>query len=498
MSPSLSRSVRPQSSRGLDAPARRRIVAAIVAVVALGFFGLTFANYWVTKRWVQDTIVKSDLPLTSDTLYSEIQQDLLKPIFVSSLMAHDTFLRDWVLAGETDSRPMIRYLREIQGKYDAFTAFFVSARTGVYYQSKGVLKKVSPDEPRDVWFYRVQTMHGPYETNVDPDMANQDTMTIFINFRVLDYEGRFIGATGVGLQATTVKQLVERYQSEYRRTITFVDRKGMLKLYGRDYDAAEPDIHKRPGIAKIADAILAKDQGSYEYTRDGSTYFVNSRYIPDLGWYLLVEQNADDRLASAQRTLVNNLVVGAGVTLVVTFLCALLVRRSQRRLETLVATDTLTGALSRIAFAVIFAQATERARRDPKPLSLAFFDIDHFKAINDQYGHAVGDAVLVAVADRLRSAVRAGDGLCRWGGEEFLLLFEDCGIDTAWQIAEKARAAVTATPLVMADGTSIAITLSAGVAQRRQKEDGDTLIARAAAALYRAKHTGRNRTERAA
>jgi diguanylate cyclase (GGDEF)-like protein len=491
-------SAHPQPARSLEAIARTRIVAAIVAVVALGFFGLTFANYWVTKGWVRETIVKSDLPLTSDTLYSEIQQDLLKPIFVSSLMAHDTFLRDWVLAGETDERPMIRYLREIQGKYDAFTAFFVSARTGVYYQSKGVLKKVSPDEPRDVWFYRVQAMHGPYETNVDPDMANQDTMTIFINFRVLDYEGRFIGATGVGLQATTVKQLVEHYQSEYQRTITFVDRKGLLKLYGRDYDAAEPDIHKRPGLDKIADAILAKDQGSFEYRKGGSTYFVNSRYIPDLDWYLLVEQNADAKLASAQRALVNNLVVGAAVTLLVTFLCALLVRRSQRRLENLVATDSLTGALSRLAFAVVYAQASERARRDPKSLSLAFFDVDHFKEVNDQHGHAVGDAVLVAITERLRSAVRAGDGLCRWGGEEFLLLFEDCDLETAWSVAEKARAAVIATPLVMADGTRIAVTLSAGVAQRRQNEDGDSLIARADAALYRAKHTGRNRTERAA
>ncbi len=495
MTPTLPRS---QPARSLEAATRTRIVAAIVAVVALGFFGLTFANYWVTKSWVRDTIVKSDLPLTSDTLYSEIQQDLLKPIFVSSLMAHDTFLRDWVLAGETDSRPMVRYLREIQGKYDAFTAFFVSARTGTYYQSKGVLKQVSPDEPRDVWFYRVQAMHGPYETNVDPDMANQDAMTIFINFRVLDYEGRFIGATGVGLQATTVKQLVERYQAEYRRTVTFVDRKGVLKLYGRDYDAAEPDIHKRPGISAIADAILAQDQGSYEYRKDGSTYFVNSRFIPDLGWYLLVEQNADAALASAQRTLVNNLVVGAGLTLVVTLLCALLVRRSQRRLETLVATDSLTGALSRLAFAVLYAQASERARRDPKPLSVAFFDIDHFKEINDRHGHAVGDAALVAVAERLRAAVRAGDGLCRWGGEEFVLLFEDCDLETAWTVAEKARAAVVATPLVMADGTEVALTLSAGVAQRRQNEDGDTLIARADAALYRAKHTGRNRTERAA
>ena len=302
---------------------------------------------------------------------------------------------------------MVRYLKEIQQKYDAFTAFFVSDRTNVYYQSKGVLKAVHPDEPRDVWFYRVRAMERPYETNVDPDMAHEDTMTIFINYRVLDYAGNFIGAIGIGLQANTVKQLVERYESEYHRTVTFVDRQGILRLYGRTYDADEPDIRKRPGIRSVADDLLSHDQGSYEYERGGETIFVNSRFIPDLDWYLLVEQNGTVALAGAQRGLWRGLGIGLAATLVVTLLSALLVRRSHRRLETLAATDTLTGALSRLAFGVVFAQAAERARRDPKPLSLAFFDIDHFKAINDAHGHAVGDAVLVAVTDRLRGAVRS-------------------------------------------------------------------------------------------
>ncbi len=486
----------PPSAPAVEGAAKTRIVALIVAVVALGFLGVIVANYLVSRAWVRQTIVESDLPLTSDTLYSEIQQDLLKPIFVSSLMAHDTFVRDWVLDGERDPGRMTRYLAEIQQKYDAFTAFFVSERTGVYYQSKGVLKSVHPDEPRDVWFYRVRGMERPYETNVDPDLANHDTITIFINFRVLDYQGRFLGATGVGLQASMVKQLVERYEREYRRTITFVDRNGMLQLYGRDYDARQPDIRQRPGIAAIADALLATEQGSFEYRRDGQTFFVNSRFIPDLDWYLLVEQNGTAALASAQRTLVTSLGVGAAATLVVGWLCALLVRRSHRRLETLAATDPLTGLLSRLAFAVVFAQAAERARREPKPMALAFFDIDHFKAINDTHGHAVGDRVLAMVAERLQAAVRGGDALARWGGEEFLLLLEDCDLDAAAAVAEKARAAVAGAPRALADGGALALTLSAGVAERRPGEDAAALIARADAALYRAKRAGRNRTAR--
>lgn len=436
---------------------KTRIVALIVAVVAVGFLAVTIANYWVSRGSIRQAIVESDLPLTSDTLYSEIQQDLLKPIFVSSLMAHDTFLRDWVLGGERDPQSILRYLGEIQRKYDAFTAFFVSDRSRVYYQNKGVLKRVREGEERDVWFFRVKGMDRPYETNVDPDMANEDAITIFINFRVLDYEGRFLGATGVGLQAMTVKQQVERYQREYRRTVYFVDRKGILKLYGRSFDAAEPDIRKRPGISSIAGELLSRDAGRFEYERDGATIFLNSRFIPDLDWYLLVEQNADEAMAPVQRTLVNNLVVGLCATLVVTWLCASLVRRSHRKLESLAAVDPLTGVLSRLAFHVVFAQARQRAKREPKPVALAFFDVDHFKSINDRFGHAVGDAALAGVAD-------------------------------------KARLAVASRSLSAGTAGEIALTVSAGVAELRPGEDAEGLIARADAALYAAKAAGRNRT----
>ncbi len=470
-----------------------RIVALIVAVVAAGFLVVTLANYWVSRASIRRAIVESDLPLTSDTLYSEIQQDLLKPIFVSSLMAHDTFLRDWVLDGERAAQPVVRYLNEIQQKYGAFTAFFVSDRSRTYYQNKGVLKQVREGEPRDVWFFRVRGMDHPYETNVDPDMANDDTMTIFINFRVLDYEGRFLGATGIGLQAVTVKQLVERYQREYRRTVYFVDRDGRLKLYGRTFDAAEPDIHKRAGISAIADGLLSRDQGRFEYKRNGETIFLNSRFIPDLGWYLLVEQNGGERLAEAQRTLVNDLAVGFLATLVVTWLCAILVRRSHRKLESLAAIDALTGVLGRQAFDVVFAQAQQRARRSPGPVSLVFFDVDHFKAINDRFGHVVGDAALRTVAGRLRDGVRAGDGLCRWGGEEFLLLLENCRLDQAREVAEKARHAVLAEPLHLEGAGEVPLTVSAGVAELRPGEEAEDLIARADAALYAAKTAGRDR-----
>ena len=123
-----------------------------------------------------------------------------------------------------------RYLKEIQVKYHAFTAFLVSDQSLNYYHTDGLLKQVSPVSERDRWYFRVREMDDDYEVNVDIDMAHNDAMTVFVNYRVFDYDGNFIGATGVGLAVDAVKQSIDRYQSTYHRDIFFIDKTGELKL----------------------------------------------------------------------------------------------------------------------------------------------------------------------------------------------------------------------------------------------------------------------------
>ena len=145
----------------------------------MGFVVISLTNYLVSTSSAKKAILTSTLPLTSDNIFSEIQRDRLMPVLVSSLMANDSFLRDWMIAGENDAALSVKFLKEIKGKYHAVTAFLVSECTGVFYYPGGILKSVHPDEPRDAWFFRVKDMEPAYEVNVDPDMANKDTMTRF-------------------------------------------------------------------------------------------------------------------------------------------------------------------------------------------------------------------------------------------------------------------------------------------------------------------------------
>ncbi|MDP3287019.1 MAG: PDC sensor domain-containing protein, partial [Methyloversatilis sp.] len=178
---------------------KHRLLLLLGLLLSLGFVLTTLVSYYVSKNGIHRAIVESELPLTSDNIYSEIQKDLIRPVFIASMMAGDTFLRDWVLRSERDVPALTKFLGEVRSRYGTFTSFFVSERTRNYYHPDGLLRKVSEDNPQDSWYFRVRRLDEPYEINVDTDTRSRDTLTVFINYRVYDYDGGLMGVTGVGL-----------------------------------------------------------------------------------------------------------------------------------------------------------------------------------------------------------------------------------------------------------------------------------------------------------
>ena len=155
-------------------------------------------------------------------------------------------------------------------------------------------------------------------------------------------------------------------------------------------------------------------------------------------------------------------------------------------------TDPLTGLWNRRHLQGQLPAVQSLAQRHGTQVSALMVDIDHFKRINDEEGHRVGDLVLQEVAARLRSGVRTEDLLARWGGEEFLVLLPLTGPDGAATVSERVRAAVGEEP-VHVGGRDIAVTVSVGSASLQAGEDMESLVGRADAAMYEAKRTGRNR-----
>jgi len=159
--------------------------------------------------------------------------------------------------------------------------------------------------------------------------------------------------------------------------------------------------------------------------------------------------------------------------------------------------DVLTGLPNRAALALI-EPGLARVTPDDAPAAVLMLDVDHFKRVNDEHGHEVGDAALRHVAQRLQALLRRGDTLVRWGGEEFCLCLPGTDTAAARAVAEKLRAGLAATPVPLPGGLALPLTASLGVAQLQPGEALAQALGRADAALYQAKHAGRNRVAVAA
>ncbi len=315
-----------------------RLLLIIGGILVFGFVSVGITAYLVSRNAIRNGIVQQALPLTADNIYSEIQKDLLRPVLISSVMAQDTFLREWILDGERDPTRITRYMKEIKERYGSNTAFLVSEKSHRYYEENGVLKTVSERDPLDKWYFRVREMRAPFESNVDPDEANRNQLTVFINYRVLDYRGNFIGVTGVGLALDQIGSHIDRYQSIFNRRIYFVDRDGVIVLSGKSMKGAHGSIRKMAGIDSIAGQILngGDTPRQLQYRNGGSLVLVNSRYIPELNNFLVVEQDEYEDLKSVQRALGYNLLIGAVLSGLVLLLTWRTVDRYQRRVGLLI------------------------------------------------------------------------------------------------------------------------------------------------------------------
>ncbi len=164
---------------------------------------------------------------------------------------------------------------------------------------------------------------------------------------------------------------------------------------------------------------------------------------------------------------------------------------SFKEIHRLATTDALTGALNRHSLMALLELETERSMRYGEPLCVALLDLDHFKAVNDRFGHATGDQVLSVFASLARKSIRSTDHLSRFGGEEFLLTLTNTDMDEAWRALERLRISVRDHDWDRV-AVGLTVTVSGGLAKYQRGDPIDQLLSRADRALYEAKDAGRN------
>ena len=195
-----------------------------------------------------------------------------------------------------------------------------------------------------------------------------------------------------------------------------------------------------------------------------------------------------DTLASLHLfNLVSTLTILGGLTVVY----VRVITDAERRLHLMATTDHLTGLMNRRSLIDALDREQARRLRKPHPMTLILVDIDHFKALNDAFGHAVGDWALQAVAGKLTKGVRDMDFVARWGGEEFLLVLPFAKLTDCMPVAERLRQSIM--DIQHPGDLPLSISATLGVAEVANDEDLEHALQRADAALYQGKHDGRNR-----
>jgi diguanylate cyclase (GGDEF)-like protein len=467
-------------------------------ILIVGYVLTIGVTYMVSRSAIQQEISQQTLPIVGDNLVSEIKKMVLRPALVSSEMAQSGQVRDWINGGDAASPQIANYLKDVKQRHSANSVFVASALNNQYLNDRDINKQLLPNASADAWFFKLKTLKNNYETTFEPDLLNSGNLNVTIYYRINDAQGAFIGVTGLTFSLESMRNLIDAYQKRYRMTIYFVDTNGDFVFGGSGFTKARGNLSANRGISEFAAQIVADqkiDAQSFDYETDNEHVFLNTRFVPELGWHLLVEQESSAKIAPVRETFMITLIIDGVICLTLVAISLFIVRRYQRRIEQSAATDSLTTLMNRHAFDFVFKQTMSDRIRTRQPMCVALIDIDFFKKVNDKHGHLVGDHVLKEIALIAKRSLRDSDVICRWGGEEFLILLKNCTLEKATSIAETLRTTIAANDFSRTTDltkTRLNVTVSMGVAECKDDDTEDSVFERADVALYQAKNNGRN------
>jgi diguanylate cyclase (GGDEF)-like protein len=484
---------------------RRQFVGILVAMAAIILVGLGLTNL---LGEVYRANVETEAAGEVDLLISRTTGEVATPDAMVQMLAGSPLTPSWFVGGDPAAR------HNAQATLDLAVRAAGAARGSIVDASGAVLASSprrefallgAPNRRAENWFDASIDGRAGHYFRFDPVTG--------VRSYVASYP---IAAAGGSIMGVAVLETsLEKLESDLRKfdqTFFVVDPHGEVMLTNRPDQAGRSlwprtdgmslNLMEQFGAPRIP-TMLAGEVSGGEWTGfAGRRAYLLRKPIGDTQWSMVLAIPVTGIFAS--RLL--GIIVTLQVAIAALFYCfgrergvrdRILRQRSEqlqdhaRDLAHQAATDALTGLYNRLRFNERLEEELARSRRTGAPFSLIIYDIDHFKEINDLYGHPVGDRVLVGLSRTVAANVRQTDLLARWGGEEFVILLPDTDAPAAAETAEKLRLLIAHT-IFDQIGT---ITSSFGVAQHNAADSAESLLSRVDNALYRAKLNGRNRVE---
>ncbi|WP_028581131.1 sensor domain-containing diguanylate cyclase [Desulfogranum japonicum] len=471
----------------------RLVISVIGALLALGYLLTSLVIYYNGSRSYHRQLREEVLPLSADLVNTTIQKATQTLIHVSEKFSEDIVLRE-LLSKDDPPKEINNYIRQIQQAYDKSTITVVAKKSQRYYSGNKTIKAVSSGISENHWFHKALSLDRPYEIQLIPNSDIHLPPRISIIRKLFDRNQVSIGALRFEVPLSTLENCIATDSGKNTVDVYLVDMEGEILFSNSNNQSTLSSPIQ--GIQPLY-AMAYTDKNNHADIRHKHTINkIQARavYMEKLDAYVLVRQRETDVAHMLLPALFQNLLIFLTFGGCIAAFCALSLKQYQTRLDSMATTDKLTLLTNRHAFEPLFEHAIREADRNQSPLTIALFDVDQFKELNDIHGHLAGDAVLISIAESISRAVRRTDCLCRWAGEEFLLLLNDCSLQSGMMLVEKIRKEVEETTIFF-ENDPIHVQVSIGIVEKQKSEDMEWLLQRIEQAVYQAKNNGRNRVE---
>ena len=461
----------------------------IAFFIMAGFTAVVYKNT-LTYQDLAEKHLENIVSLADTDISKYIENAMDKPVMVSKTMANDAFLKTWLSQEPQNTQnekyldQLYGYLKAYQTKYDYTTVFCISDKTGNYYYQDGLNKTLSRDDEHDVWYYNFVNLGHEYDLEVDTNEKHRNTISLFVNFRVVGDDGNLLGVIGVGFEVASIEDVIKVYEDAYDLTVFIINIRGAENSFKDNTNVfiEMEDLAARTGIEDEIALNMSGESNMQWFTSGGERKCLITKYDDTLGWYLVFEKDTDSITRSFQQSIMSNIFFMLISLAACIFVTTAVVMVYNQRLIVAENTDELTGLANRKLFIKQYPALLAKTRGRKRTMFM--FDIDHFKEINDTHGHMFGNAVLQTVGRILRDVIDGKGMAARWGGDEFLGVLK-VGPEEAEQILSRFMD-------LLRDAESHSVTVSMGLAEIKGKSNTDQMIKMVDSALYSSKKTGRN------
>lgn len=281
------------------------ISLAMIAVVAV----ISWFNYFSNLSYIDTKLKTQDLPTLADAIASNIRNKTFPFIYGAVAMSNDTFVLEWIENGEDITSPaFFEYAKRMRDTFKANTSFFGSIKTLRFYSESKIESSLDVNG-RDRWVLEAQNSPKDFVLNLDLDRSNKDALTLFVNHKVYDRQGNFVGVMGLGANMDILISFIESQKLGKRGQNFIVDERGLILVHTDKSLILQKHLNELPHFSTIAPALMSQEDNMMSYVdSNGQEKLVFATRLPTLGWILISEIDVKEAHAPVQSNLYETLV----------------------------------------------------------------------------------------------------------------------------------------------------------------------------------------------